>query len=163
MDGNRKITLPVFVEIYRSRDFNVSAHDRPRGGGAVRSFRIVDAVAAWGLVLLGSVHNFVAAPMAYPEVSERMFWFVGAGLSLWYAGAMNLVRQANPTSRTARYASLITNTTLLAYVVAYGVYTGAIGRPEGMVLVGLVAVATLFSALGGLTRKRSETGTSGEA
>jgi len=49
----------------------------------MRSFRIVDAVAAWGLVLLGCLHNFVAAPMAYPEVNERMFWFIGAGLSLW--------------------------------------------------------------------------------
>jgi len=109
----------------------------------------MDAVAAWGLVLLGCVHNFVAAPMAYPEVNEGLFWFIGAGLSLWYAGAMNLVRQANRASRTARYASVLTNTTLLAYVVAYGVYTGAIGRPEGMILVGLVTVATLFSAFGG--------------
>lgn len=116
----------------------------------------MDAVAAWGLVLLGCLHNFVAAPMAYPEVNERMFWFIGAGLSLWYAGAMNLVRQANPGSRSACYASVLTNTTLLAYVVAYGVYTGAIGRPEGMVLIGLVALATLFSALEGLTTKRSE-------
>ena len=123
----------------------------------MRSFRIVDAVAAWGLVLLGCVHNFVAAPMAYPEVNERMFWFIGAGLSLWYAGAMNLVRQANPASRSARYASLLTNMTLLAYVAVYGVYTGAIGRPEGMVLIGLVALATLFSAFGRLTTKRSDT------
>ena len=98
----------------------------------MRIFKILDAVSAWGLVLLGCVHNFVAAPMAYPEVNERMLWFIGAGLSLWYAGAMNLVRQANPVSRTARYASVLTNTTLLAFVVAYGLYTGAIGRPEGM-------------------------------
>ena len=126
----------------------------------MRSFRILDGVAAWGLVLLGCVHNFVAAPMAYPEVSERLFWFIGAGLSLWYAGAMNLVRQANPTSRTARYASVVTNTTLLAFVIAYGVYTGAIGRPEGMLLVALVAVATLFSASGHRTRAGSSTAAS---
>jgi len=123
----------------------------------MRIFRILDAGAAWGLVLLGCVHNFVAAPLAYPEVNERMFWFIGAGLSLWYAGATNIVRQANPTSRTARYASVITNTTLLAFVIAYGVYTDAIGRPEGMLLVGLVAVATLFSAFGRRTGPVSET------
>jgi len=114
----------------------------------VRIYRFLDAAAAWGLVLLGCVHVFIAAPLAYPEVNERMFWFIGAGLSLWYAGAINLVRQANPVSRTARYASLLTNASLLAFVAAYGFYTGAIGRPEGMLLVGLVAVATLLSALG---------------
>ena len=121
----------------------------------MRSWRILDAVAAWGLVLLRCVHNFVAAPMAYPEVNERLFWFIGAGLSLWYAGALNLVRRATPASRTASFASLLTNLTMLAFVVAYGVYTGAIRRPEGMVLVALVAIATLFSAAASSPRTNS--------
>ena len=113
----------------------------------MRSLRNLDAVAAWGLVVLGCVHNFVAAPMAYPNVNERMFWFIGAGLALWYAGALNLVRRSAPGSNTARLASLLSNLTLLAFVLAFGVYTGAISRPDGIFLVMLVATATLFSAL----------------
>lgn len=124
------------------------------GKATMRSWRTLDVVAAWGLVLLGCVHNFVAAPNVYPEVSERMFWFVGAGLALWYAGALNLVRRSAPESRTAWLASLLTNLTLLAFVVAFGVHTGAVQRPDGIVLVALVATATLFSALPGAGRYR---------
>ena len=113
----------------------------------MRSWKALDAVAAWGLVLLGCVHNFVAAPMAYSNVSERMLWFIGAGLSLWYAGALNLVRRSVPNSRAARLASLLANITLLAFVLAFGIHTGAIGRPDGIFLVALVTTATLFSAL----------------
>lgn len=113
----------------------------------MRSWRNLDAVAAWGLVVLGCVHNFVAAPMAYPNVSERLFWFIGAGLALWYAGALNLVRRSAPASNSARLASLLSNITLLAFVLAFGIHTGAIGRPDGIFLVVLVATATLFSAL----------------
>lgn len=113
----------------------------------MRSWRTLDAVAAWGLLLLGCVHNFVAAPMAYPSVNERMFWFLGAGLALWYAGALNLVRRSASDSHVAKLASVLTNITLLAFVLAFGVHTGAIGRPDGIFLVALVATATLFSAL----------------
>lgn len=120
----------------------------------MRSWRTLDAAVAWGLVLLGCVHNFVAAPMAYEEVSQRMFWFVGAGLALWYAGALNLVRRSNPDSRTAKVASLLANLTLLAFVAAFGAYTGAIRQPGGAVLVGLVLAATAFSILQQQTARR---------
>jgi hypothetical protein len=113
----------------------------------MRSWRTLDAAAAWGLVLLGCVHNFVAAPMAYEEVSQRLFWFVGAGLALWYAGALNLVRRSAPGSRTARVASVLANVTLLAFVVAFGAYTGALRQPSGILLVAVVLAATSFSIL----------------
>lgn len=107
--------------------------------------RVLDAVSAWGLILLGCIHNFVAAPMIHAALSERLFWFVGAGLALWYAGAMNLVRGSAPDSRAARIASLLTNVTLLAFVVAFGLFTGAAGRADGILLIAIVAIATVFS------------------
>lgn len=112
----------------------------------MRSWGLVDRIAAWGLVLLGCVHNFIAAPKIYPHANERMFWFLGTGLALWYAGAMNLARRSTPTSRTATVASLLTNLSLLGFVVAFGLFTGAIRQPDGLVLIALVATATVFSA-----------------
>ena len=106
----------------------------------------LDRIGAWGLVLIGFVHNFVAAPMIYGEVSERMFWYIGAGLSLWYAGAVNLVRQASD-SRPAVIAAVLVNLTMLTFVAAMGSFTGEIARPSGMALTALVAVETLFALL----------------
>lgn len=110
-----------------------------------RKLRFLDAISAWGLVLLGSIHNFIAAPMIYRELSERALWFVGAGLALWYAGAINLVRHAAPNSRTARIASILTNLSLLVFVVTFGLRTGAATRPDGMLLIAIVVTATAFS------------------
>ena len=109
--------------------------------------RILDAVSAWGLILLGCIHNFVAAPMTYHGLSERMLWFVGAGLALWYAGAINLVRRSAPESRTAMIASLLTNLTLLAFVMTFGILTGAARHADGIFLILLVATATGFSVM----------------
>lgn len=112
----------------------------------MKALGVLDAVSAWGLVLLGCVHNFVAAPMIYDQLSERMLWFVGAGLALWYAGGINLVRRALPASRIVRIVCLLTNASLLAFVLTFGFLTGAAGRPDGMLLIAIVAIATLFSA-----------------
>lgn len=115
----------------------------------MRRLGLLDGIAAWGLVLLGCVHNLVAAPKIYPQINERMFWFVGTGLALWYAGALNLARRSTPTSRTTTVASVLANLSLFGFVLAFGLFTGAIRRPEGMVLVALVATATLVSAITG--------------
>lgn len=119
--------------------------------------RFLDAASAWGLLLLGCIHNFVAAPMVYPDLSERMLWFVGSGLSLWYAGAINLIRRAVPASRTARIASLFTNLSLLAFVITFGIFTGAAGKPDGMFLIALVGTATAFS-IAAIARRHDKAG-----
>jgi len=122
-----------------------------------KGLRWVDAAGAWGLVLLGCVHNFIAAPASFDAVDADLFEFVAAGLALWYAGAANVVRQLAP-SRAAIFSCAAVDLTLLAYVVAFGLHNGELTRPGGMFLVALVATETAF-ALGqavGLVSARTQ-------
>ncbi len=52
----------------------------------------LDRILAIVLIALGCVHNFVAAPMSYTELTARRLWFVSGDLALWYAGFINLLR-----------------------------------------------------------------------
>ena len=109
-----------------------------------RALRWLDAGGAWGLILFGCLHNFLGAPHLFHEISDRLFWFVSAGLALWYSGAVNLVRQA-VASRFAVWTAVPVNLTLLAFVTAFGLHSGAISRPDGMLLVAIAAIETAFS------------------
>ena len=109
-----------------------------------RGLRWLDLAGAWALVLLGCLHNFVAAPASFDAVSEDLFSFLSAGLALWYAGAANLVRQYAP-SRVAAWACLAVDLSLLAYVVAFALHSGEIARPGGIFLVALAAIETAFA------------------
>ena len=82
-----------------------------------RAMRWLDSAAAWGLILIGCLHNFLGAPASFDGLSADLFWFLSAGLALWYAGAANLVRQLAP-SRAAILACVAVNLTLLAFVAA---------------------------------------------
>ncbi len=113
--------------------------------------RVVDRVLGWFLVLLGCVHNFVAAPLTYHEVSTQALWFVSAGLALWYAGFLNLLRiqSVNP-GRLLSVFCLVTNVSLLAFVVTYALVRGSWAAPEAIALVGTVAVLTGRSVVSAL-------------
>ena len=109
-----------------------------------RAMRWLDAAGAWGLVLIGCLHNFVSAPMRFDGVSDDLFWFLSAGLALWYAGAANLVRQAGAL-RAAILASVPVNLTLLALIFAQGLHSGQLAGAGGILLVSLAVIETLFS------------------
>ena len=110
--------------------------------------RVVDRVLGWFLVLLGCVHNFVAAPLAYHQLSTQALWFVSAGLALWYAGFLNLLRaQSVKPGRLLSVFCLVTNVSLLAFVVTYALIRGNWAAPEAIALIGSVAVLTVRSAL----------------
>jgi hypothetical protein len=109
-----------------------------------RAMRWLDAAGAWGLVLFGCLHNFFGAPRLFHNISDSLFWFVSAGLALWYSGAVNLVRQSE-RSRFAVWTAVPVNLTLLAFVTAFGLHSGAIARPDGMLLVAIAAIETIFS------------------
>ena len=111
-----------------------------------RPMRWLDAAGAWGLILFGCLHNFYGAPTLFDGMSEDLLWFVSAGLALWYAGAANLVRQS-VRSRMATWTCLAVNLTLLAFVTAFGLHSGAIARPDGMLLVGIAAIETIFALI----------------
>ena len=109
-----------------------------------RGLRWLDIAGAWGLVLIGCIHNFVAAPASFDEVSSDLFWFLSAGLALWYAGAINLVRIAI-AARVAAVTAMIVNLLLLGFVVAFGLHTGSIVSAGGLLLILPAAVETGFS------------------
>jgi hypothetical protein len=102
--------------------------------------------AGWLLIAIGSVHNFVAAPMTYDTLSTTALWFVTGGLSLWYAGAINVVhaRTAHPAA-TLSWVAWLTNVTMLAFVVAFAVVNGSWRTAPGVLLVLTVAVALATS------------------
>ena len=112
----------------------------------VRALRWVDVAAAGGLVLLGCVHNFVAAPAMYDAISTDLFWFLSAGLALWFAGAVNFVRQAT-AARAAILAAAPVNLALFGFVVAFGIHTGEITGVGGLMLVVPAGLETLFSCV----------------
>jgi hypothetical protein len=96
------------------------------------------------LVLIGCIHNFLAAPAMFDAIGADLFWFLSAGLALWYAGAANIVRQAT-AARAATIAAILVNLALLAFVTAFGIHTGEIASPGGLPLVLLALMETCFS------------------
>ena len=110
--------------------------------------KTLDRVLAGLLVLLGCVHNFVAAPLTFSYLSTEALWFVSAGLALWYAGFINFLRvQLNNGGRLLSWLSLVTNTTLLAFVASFATVRGNWSTPEALFLVLVVATLTITSAL----------------
>ncbi|MBI5086488.1 MAG: hypothetical protein HZB13_18070 [Acidobacteria bacterium] len=103
----------------------------------------IDRGLAGLLVLLGCVHNFVAAPMIYHRLTTQALWFVSAGLALWYAGFINLLRvEADRSERLLRWLCVLTNVSLLLFVAAFATVRGNWSAPESWLLVGTVAALT---------------------
>ncbi len=82
--------------------------------------------------------------MTFPALSEQTFWFVGAGLAFWYTGAINLARQASAAG-TVNVAAFLVNLTLLVYAVSFDTFASAIMRPKAWVIIGCVALETVYS------------------
>lgn len=106
----------------------------------------IDRIAAGLLVLVGCVHNFVAAPMSFGRPSEAALWFVAGGVVLWFGGLINLIWLRNAASRRELWwAALLANLILLAFVVAFGLIGGEFDSPQGWSLLALVAWLTARS------------------
>ena len=117
--------------------------------------RVVDRILGWSLVLLGCVHNFVAAPLTYDELSSRALWFASAGLALWYAGFINLLRSnSKEPTRLLRTFCVLTNLSMLVFVLTYAAVVGNWAAPESLVLIGIVAGLTAFSVIAGVSKPR---------
>lgn len=126
----------------------------PQGVGRQARWSL-GAVLALLLLALGTIHNFVAAPMSFDALSERALWFIAAGLALWYAGLVNLLVEWEPhPSPLLRAAALATNGTLLAFVVTFAAVRGRMADPASLLLVGAVVVLAVRSALGLRGRRR---------
>lgn len=118
--------------------------------------RVTDQVLGWFLVLLGCVHNFVAAPMTFDELSMHALWFFSAGLALWYAGFINVLRaRSRRPGRFLIVFCLLTNLSLLAFVLVFALTQGKGTTPQSILLIGAVAVLTVRSALAAFAHRHS--------
>lgn len=99
----------------------------------------LDHVAAWLLVLLGCVHNFIATPMSFSSLDARALWFVTGGISLWFAGAINLIWLNNRDRRAIGLTAAAANLVMLAFVIGFAVVAHQLGQPSGWLLIGVVA------------------------
>jgi hypothetical protein len=109
----------------------------------------LDRILAVVLIALGCVHNFVAAPMSYPELTARALWFIAAGLSLWYAGFINLLRTRPPgqDDRFLGWVCVLTNVSMLLFVLAYAAVVSSWANPQAIAFIAAVAVLTATSVL----------------
>ncbi len=120
-------------------------HATPTQATRAPRWTCLDRALGCFLVALGCVHNFVAAPLAFDEWSTRALWFVSAGLALWYAGFLNLVRAADAPGSAAQHFSRWANVSLLAFVLAFAATSGRGAAPESILLVAAVAALTVLS------------------
>jgi hypothetical protein len=124
-----------------------------RGANPGEKMRKLDLGLAGLLVMLGFVHNFVAAPMSYQSLTTQALWFLSAGLALWYAGFINLLRaEASDGGRLLAWLCVVTNVSLLIFVVAFAAVRGNWTAPEAWLLAGTVALLT-GSSVASLLRK----------
>lgn len=118
--------------------------------------RIIDRVLGWFLVLLGCTHNFLAAPLTFEELSHPALWFLSAGLALWFAGFINLLRaDSRDPSKMLLIFCLLTNISLLAFVLLYAFIEGNWAAPEAIALIGSVAALTVLSVVTILKTRQS--------
>ena len=115
----------------------------------------IDLGLALFLVVLGCAHNFIAAPLAYDHFSIEALWFVSAGMALWYAGFINLLRvAAGRPGRLLAAGCLLTNISLLAFVLAYAAVLGNWDAPATIALTAAVVALTIQAAISRLYIRR---------
>lgn len=109
----------------------------------------LDRILAITLIALGCVHNFVAAPMNYAELTARALWFVSGALSLWYAGFLTLLRTRPPghEDRSLGWLCVLTNVSMLLFVLAYAAVVWNWTDPQALVFIAIVGVLTATSVL----------------
>ena len=106
----------------------------------------IDRLCAGLLVLVGCVHNFLAAPRMYDAFTEDALWFTAGGVSLWFAGLINFVWLRNAASRRELWwAALSANLVMAALLGAFVMLMGGFGEPQGVALVAVVGWLTLRS------------------
>ena len=106
--------------------------------------RTVYLVVALLIILLGLVH--LAASFAiFHELSSRAVWFASGGLAVILTGLINLLNRAyGAAARGVRWAAVGANAVMTLFAALAG-FAGAASNAQLVVIVGLMAVATLLS------------------
>lgn len=110
------------------------------------------------LFVLGCVHNFVAAPMAFDLFDTRALWFVTGGIVLWYAAAINFLGVDGGASNAARrFAILFCNAILVGFAILFMWARGSWTNPQNIALMA-PALWLLARSLVSLGARRSLAG-----
>ncbi|MBL8518011.1 MAG: hypothetical protein JNM76_13700 [Betaproteobacteria bacterium] len=134
-------------------------HETPRLAVAIRT---VDRALGWSLVLFGCVHNFIAAPLSFQQLSTTALWFVTGGMALWYAGFINLMRSHDANStRMLRILCVLTNLSLLVFVLTFASVRNNLFAPASLALIGTVVLLTAFSLVSNRAYFHSKAGRAG--
>lgn len=96
----------------------------------------IDRVAAGILFLLGCVHNFIAAPMTYDDISTTALWFVTGGITLWYAAIINFLwLHASAVDRTAARLAALSNVILFGFAFLFVYVKQSWADPQNALLL----------------------------
>ena len=106
--------------------------------------RMVYMIVAFLIILLGLVH--VAAAFAiFQELSGRAVWFASGGLAVVLTGLINLLNRAyGAAARGVRWTAFGANAVMTVFAALAGL-AGAASNVQLVVIVGLMAAATLLS------------------
>ncbi|MBI3406263.1 MAG: hypothetical protein HY046_12490 [Acidobacteria bacterium] len=107
----------------------------------------LDRIVAGCLMALGLVHTSVA-PIVFLSLTAPAMWFVSGGLTLIFAGAINLLRiRYAVVAPGVRRVSMAVNLSLVAFVCTYVAALGrsALRSPQAYFLLLLIPSATAFS------------------
>lgn len=109
-------------------------------------------ICSWLVVALGCAHLLFTLH-DYDEVSLRAFWFFGAGLSIVYAGFLNLaLLRIGGRDRIVRLLCLMANA---ANTLLFAVAIPLLRQPQVFIGLLLFAFATLAAARAGSNRSSS--------
>lgn len=98
----------------------------------------VDRGSAILLIVLGCVHNFIVAPSLDDTPTTRVLWFVTGGITLWYAGLMNLMVSVGDALRRDRFAQgsvFLANLVLFVFAIAFMYVRNSWFDPQNLALV----------------------------
>jgi hypothetical protein len=110
--------------------------------------RVLYLVLAMLIVLLGVVH--IAATFAlFDSLTSRAIWFASGGVAIVLTGLLNLLNRAyGAAARGVRWAAFGANAVMTVFAALAG-SAGAASGAQLVVIVGLMAAATLVSLLPG--------------
>ena len=105
------------------------------------------------MILLGLVH--IAATFAlFDALTSRAIWFASGGVAIVLTGVLNLLNRAyGASARGVRWAAFGANAVMTVFAMLAGT-AGAASGAQLIVIVSLMAAATLVSLLPGAVAPR---------
>lgn len=106
--------------------------------------RTLHLVLALLIIILGLVH-LSATFMLFDALTGRAVWFASGGIAVVLTGVINLLNRAyGAAAPGVRWAAIGANATMTVFAALAG-YAGAASGAQLVLIVGLLAVATLAS------------------